>query len=51
MDVRIISATHQRLKKLVDDGKFRQDLFYRLNVIEVNMPALRDCREDIDLLS
>jgi two-component system response regulator PilR (NtrC family) len=51
VDVRIISATHQRLKGLVDTGKFRQDLFYRLNVIEVNMPALRDCREDIGLLS
>jgi two-component system response regulator PilR (NtrC family) len=51
VDVRIISATHQRLKGLVDAGKFRQDLFYRLNVIEVNMPALRDCREDIGLLS
>ncbi len=51
VDVRIISATHQRLKGLVDAGKFRQDLFYRLNVIEVNMPALRDCSEDIGLLS
>lgn len=51
VDVRIISATHQRLKGLVDSGKFRQDLFYRLNVIEVNMPALRDCREDIELLA
>lgn len=51
VDVRIISATHQRLKALVEAGKFRQDLFYRLNVIEVNMPALRDCKEDIELLS
>jgi len=51
VDVRIISATHQRLKGLVDAGRFRQDLFYRLNVIEVNMPALRDCREDIGPLS
>ncbi|MFY9327373.1 MAG: sigma-54 dependent transcriptional regulator [Georgfuchsia sp.] len=50
-DVRVISATHQRLKDMVDAGRFRQDLFYRLNVIEVNMPALRDCREDISLLS
>jgi two-component system, NtrC family, response regulator PilR len=51
VDVRIISATHKRLKGLVDAGNFRQDLFYRLNVIEVQMPALRDCREDIGLLS
>jgi len=51
VDVRIISATHQRLKGLVESGKFRQDLFYRLNVIEVRMPALRDCREDIGLLA
>lgn len=51
VDVRIISATHQRLKALVDAGRFRQDLFYRLNVIEVNMPALRDCREDIGLFA
>jgi two-component system response regulator PilR (NtrC family) len=51
VDVRIISATHQNLKGLVDAGKFRQDLFYRLNVIEVRMPALRDCREDIGFLA
>ncbi len=51
IDVRIISATHQKLKGLVDVGNFRQDLFYRLNVIEVGMPALRDCREDIGLLA
>lgn len=51
VDVRIISATHQPLKSLVDQGKFRQDLFYRLNVIEVRMPALRDCREDIGVLA
>ena len=51
VDVRVISATHQRLKDMVDTGSFRQDLFYRLNVIEVSMPALRDCREDIGLLS
>src|SRR5471030_1547524 len=51
VDVRVISATHQRLKSLVDAGKFRQDLFYRLNVIEVHMPPLRDCSEDIGLLA
>ena len=47
VDVRIISATHQSLKEAVDAGRFRQDLFYRLNVIEMHMPALRERREDI----
>jgi len=47
VDVRIISATHQNLAQLVETGKFRQDLFYRLNVIELKMPPLRDCREDV----
>ena len=51
VDVRIICATHQNLKALVEQGKFRQDLFYRLNVIEIRMPALRECREDIPLLT
>jgi len=47
VDVRIISATHQNLGRLVEEGKFRQDLYYRLNVIELKMPPLRDCREDV----
>jgi two-component system response regulator PilR (NtrC family) len=51
VDVRIISATHQDLRGLVDKGRFRQDLFYRLNVIELKMPALRECREDIPLFA
>ena len=51
VDVRIISATHQSLKDLVAAGRFRQDLFYRLNVIELKMPALRECREDIPRLA
>ncbi|MGH8720745.1 MAG: sigma-54-dependent transcriptional regulator [Burkholderiales bacterium] len=51
VDVRIISATHQNLTRLVEAGKFRQDLFYRLNVIELKMPPLRDCREDIPLIA
>src|SRR4249919_3970986 len=47
VDVRIISATHQNLGDCVESGKFRHDLYYRLNVIELRMPALRDMREDI----
>ena len=50
-DVRIISATHRNLADEVQAGKFRQDLFYRLNVIELKMPALREMREDIPLLA
>jgi DNA-binding NtrC family response regulator len=48
--VRIISATHRKLKDCVDAGSFRQDLYYRLNVIELKMPALRERPEDIPLL-
>lgn len=51
VDVRIISATHQNLKELVAAARFRQDLFYRLDVIELKMPTLRECREDIPLLA
>jgi two-component system response regulator PilR (NtrC family) len=47
VDVRIISATHQKLGECVEAGKFRHDLYYRLNVIELRMPALRELREDI----
>ncbi|HCT40180.1 MAG: nitrogen regulation protein NR(I) [Moraxellaceae bacterium] len=51
VDVRIIAATHQNLEKLVADGKFREDLFHRLNVIRVHIPRLRDRREDIPMLA
>ncbi|MEK7876930.1 MAG: sigma-54 dependent transcriptional regulator [Pseudomonadota bacterium] len=51
VDVRIISATHRSLADEVENGMFRQDLFYRLNVIELRMPALREIREDIPLLA
>jgi two-component system response regulator PilR (NtrC family) len=47
VDVRILSATHHNLAKLVNSGKFRQDLYYRINVIEVNVPPLRNRKEDI----
>lgn len=50
VDVRIIVATNLELSKLVADGKFRDDLYYRLNVISINLPALRDRKEDIPLL-
>ncbi len=51
VDVRIISAMHHHLADAVKDGKFRQDLYYRLNVIELRMPALREMREDIPALA
>jgi len=51
IDVRILSATHKTLKPLVEAGEFRNDLYYRLNVIELPMPALRDRRGDIRLLA
>lgn len=50
IDVRILSATHKDLSKQVDEGAFRQDLFYRINVIQLNVPALRERAEDIPLL-
>jgi len=51
VDVRMICATHQNLSALVEAGKFRQDLYFRLNVIELNMPSLKECHEDIAALS
>ncbi|MGD2117460.1 MAG: sigma-54 dependent transcriptional regulator [Chromatiales bacterium] len=50
IDVRLVSATHKNLQQLVSDDLFRKDLFYRLNVIELNIPPLREHREDIPLL-
>jgi len=47
VDVRILSATHKNLSEMVKNGEFREDLFYRINVIELHVPALRDRGEDI----
>src|SRR5207302_672615 len=49
-DVRIIAATNKNLEKLVQEGKFRDDLFFRLNVVRITMPPLRERKEDIPLL-
>ena len=51
VDVRVLSATHKELQGLVNMGKFRQDLYYRLNVIELHIPPLRERPEDIPLLA
>ena len=51
VDVRILSATHKDLQQLVDDGLFRQDLFYRINVIKLEVPSLRERPQDIKLLA
>jgi len=47
LDIRVLAATHQNLERLVSEGKFRQDLFFRMNVFQIHLPPLRERREDI----
>src|SRR5207302_6938207 len=51
VDVRVIAATHQNLERLIAEGRFREDLYYRINVISVSVPPLRERREDIPELA
>jgi DNA-binding NtrC family response regulator len=50
-DVRVVCATHRNLESMVEEGRFRQDLFYRLNVVQIQIPALRERRDEIPILA
>ena len=51
IDVRVLSATHTDLSRAVDEGRFRQDLYYRINVIQIDLPGLAERKEDISVLT
>lgn len=51
VNIRVVAATHRNLPQMVKEGRFRRDLFYRLDVVRVTMPALRECAEDIPLIA
>ena len=51
VDIRVLSATNKNLLKSIENEEFRSDLYYRLNILHINLPPLRDRKEDIDLLT
>ncbi len=51
VDVRIVAATHRNLPQMIEEGTFREDLYYRLNVLQIDVPPLRERKEDIELLA